>query len=141
MPLQHESPTALFLSIGVQYPDFFLACGAFFSPAAPYLLHTMVCPQQNAPSSTAWRCSSASSPQLNAGGCSNGFCTMLPSRERYCVRIPQGLACHPLPYPKITHLESQYTSAKSSSIKTLTRRVLGPKGYQTPVSFRPQTGT
>ena len=30
MPVHHESPTTLFLSIGVQYPDFFLACGAIF---------------------------------------------------------------------------------------------------------------
>ena len=45
---------------------------------------------------------SCSSPQLNAGGCSNGICTTLPSRERYCVRTPEAtvkgkrLACHPL---------------------------------------------
>ena len=30
----NESHTTLFLSIGVQYPDFFLACGAIFWPAA-----------------------------------------------------------------------------------------------------------
>ena len=108
--------------LGFNIQIFFLPAALFFSPAAPYLLHTMMGAQQNAASST-----TRSSPHLNAGGCSNGIYTMLPSPERYCVRIPEAtvkgkrLACHPLPLPEITHpLE-----------------VLDPKkDCQTPVSFR-----
>ena len=95
MPLQqgggNESPTTLFLSNGVQYPDFFSCLRRyFFRLRRPtYFTYTMLGPK---PIYSEFDNMFYGVAQLNAGGCSNGIRTTLPTRARIAtngLRIPQ----------------------------------------------------